>query len=302
MRTDATGHSLMDWHTVRIGDGAPAKRARTRGKSLAVGATPLMTRREYRTDALHTVALWERDGGHYRLEALAEALRRPRWVLYLGRKSCPLALPVNAEILEADTLKAAFALRPALPPQLTRTYPLGLTSALTSRATTMRQGSTLYRQRPASTYAMAASGATASSTSWRPSNALPDPRPPELRHQSGGVVTALAPSRRRAARRHHLVWSLMSDGPAASETSCIRRATTAHFTCRARVSPRHRPSGQARRWRCPTTSRRSLAFHSTLLTGCASQAPRRAHHQTRPDPRGAGGFVPDERRRSGTML
>ena len=34
VRTDATGHSLMDWHTVRIGDGAPAKRARTRGEEL----------------------------------------------------------------------------------------------------------------------------------------------------------------------------------------------------------------------------------------------------------------------------
>ena len=126
VRTDATGHSLTDWHTVRIGDGAPAKRARTRAEELAVGATPLVTRREYRMDALHTVALWERDSGQYRLEDVAEALRRPRWVLYLGRKSCPLALPVNAEIVEADTLRAAFALRPALPPQLAAHLPIRL--------------------------------------------------------------------------------------------------------------------------------------------------------------------------------
>jgi CRISPR system Cascade subunit CasD len=63
VRTDATGGSMTDWHTVRIGDGVPAKRARTRREELAVGATPLVTRREYRTDALHTVALWERRAG-----------------------------------------------------------------------------------------------------------------------------------------------------------------------------------------------------------------------------------------------
>ena len=120
------GESLTDWHTVRIGDGAPARRARTRAEELAVGATPLITRREYRMDGLHTVALWERDGGRYRLEDVAEALRRPRWVLYVGRKSCPLGLPVNAEIVEADTIRSAFALRPALPPQLTAHLPIRL--------------------------------------------------------------------------------------------------------------------------------------------------------------------------------
>jgi CRISPR system Cascade subunit CasD len=126
VRTDATGHSLTDWHTVRIGDGAPAKRARTRAEELAVGATPLITQREYRTDALHTVAVWERDSGQYRLEAIAEALRRPQWVLYLGRKACPLGLPVNPEIIKATTLKAAFALRPALPPQVAPYLPIRL--------------------------------------------------------------------------------------------------------------------------------------------------------------------------------
>ena len=45
-------------------------------------------------------------------------------MLYLGRKSCPLGLPLNPEIVEADTLRAAFALRPALPLQLVAQLPI----------------------------------------------------------------------------------------------------------------------------------------------------------------------------------
>ncbi len=39
-----------------------------------------------------------------------EGLRNPRFVLYLGRKSCPLALPVQAVTHEAADLPTAFEL------------------------------------------------------------------------------------------------------------------------------------------------------------------------------------------------
>jgi CRISPR system Cascade subunit CasD len=93
---------------------------------LEVGATQLVTRREYRTDALHTVALWERQGARYRLDEIAGALRRPKWALYVGRKSCPLALPLYPQIVEADTIRSAFAQRPVLPTELIDRLPIRL--------------------------------------------------------------------------------------------------------------------------------------------------------------------------------
>lgn len=126
VRTDATGGSLTDYHVVRVGDNAPARKARTRAEEITVGATPLITQREYRTDSLHTVALWKRNGGAYELETLASALQCPHWPLYSGRKSCPLALPLGPAIVEADAIRAAFAKRPALPPALARFLPIRL--------------------------------------------------------------------------------------------------------------------------------------------------------------------------------
>jgi len=43
------------------------------------------------------------------LPEMEAALRRPVFTLYLGRKSCPLGLPPDPLIAEAQTLEAAFA-------------------------------------------------------------------------------------------------------------------------------------------------------------------------------------------------
>ena len=39
----------------------------------------------------------------YSLDALADALKAPRYVLYLGRKLCPLAVPLFPQIVEAGS-------------------------------------------------------------------------------------------------------------------------------------------------------------------------------------------------------
>lgn len=68
--------------------------------------------RDYRTDVAVAVAVWGRDE-QWSLARVAAALRRPVFVLYLGRKSCPLAAPVNPCIAEAPDAVAALRDCPA---------------------------------------------------------------------------------------------------------------------------------------------------------------------------------------------
>jgi CRISPR system Cascade subunit CasD len=44
----------------------------------------------------------------YSLAQLADALKKPKFVLYLGRKSCPVAVPLHPRVLSAETINMAF--------------------------------------------------------------------------------------------------------------------------------------------------------------------------------------------------
>ena len=111
IRVDTPGEFLQDYHTIQV---PPTRRNvvhYTRRDELnAETLNTILSSREYRCDALYTVALWLRDRqpAPYTLEALATGLNRPRFSLYLGRKSCPLALPVQATLVTTDHLEAAF--------------------------------------------------------------------------------------------------------------------------------------------------------------------------------------------------
>jgi CRISPR system Cascade subunit CasD len=118
IRTDAAGRMLVDYHTAQV---PPASRRRprlpTRAAELAEAELEtVLTQRAYRSDALHLIALWERPGAPYSLEALAEALCAPEFVPYVGRKSCPLALPLAPQVIEADDVLTACAARVAAAP------------------------------------------------------------------------------------------------------------------------------------------------------------------------------------------
>jgi CRISPR system Cascade subunit CasD len=110
VRVDAAGILLRDYHTVQV----PPERRKTvyytrRDELNAETLNTILTGREYRCDALYTVALWAREPSvPFALEALMAGLQRPRFVLYLGRKSCPLALPVQAVMITAHNLEQAF--------------------------------------------------------------------------------------------------------------------------------------------------------------------------------------------------
>lgn len=91
-RFDRTPNLWWDYHTVgaRYGvlsaEGSPKKTAATKEHET------LVTRREYLADASYLVAL---HGEPSLLDSVLAALHRPRWTLYLGRKSCPPTAPIH---------------------------------------------------------------------------------------------------------------------------------------------------------------------------------------------------------------
>ncbi|GAB4349434.1 MAG: type I-E CRISPR-associated protein Cas5/CasD [Gammaproteobacteria bacterium] len=110
VRTEAEGELARDYHTSQVPPNRRGQRLRTRREELRAGNLyTILSQRDYRVDAAWTCALWVTDAAQHPLAHLAEALRRPRFVLYLGRKSCPPALPLNPRIVQAATLKQAFA-------------------------------------------------------------------------------------------------------------------------------------------------------------------------------------------------
>jgi len=114
VRADAVGAPLSDYHTTQTTGAAAVKRARprTRAELLAAGEREtILSRRAYRQDALATVALWARADARWSLEGLADALRRPVFVPYAGRKANALGVPLAPEIVSAATLADALAMR-----------------------------------------------------------------------------------------------------------------------------------------------------------------------------------------------
>ena len=95
VRADKQGVEMSDFHTVRSRHLLNAA-GKHRGK---VGEySTLVTNRIYLQDAYFTVAIaGERD----MLEKIADALQRPKWPIYLGRKSCVPSRPVFDGVTEA---------------------------------------------------------------------------------------------------------------------------------------------------------------------------------------------------------
>ena len=112
VRTDGTGRPLIDYHTAQTPKARKGRRFATRREELdADELNTVLSTREWRTDACFTVVLWPRPESTLDLEEIAGALRNPCFVLYVGRKSAPLGLPLNPEIIEADTFMDAFDAR-----------------------------------------------------------------------------------------------------------------------------------------------------------------------------------------------
>lgn len=110
------GLPLTDYHTAQVpssGSGRNKKIFATRRDELTWlpchDLNTILSRRDYRQDAYAAVALWTRERAQHPLKELCTRLLTPEFVLYLGRKSCPPALPLNPAVINAGSVEEAMA-------------------------------------------------------------------------------------------------------------------------------------------------------------------------------------------------
>ncbi len=97
------GTLQRDYHTTQVPDSVGNFTYRTRRDELVLGKARLgtiLSSREYRSDAFALVAVRALTDALYDLQAIKEHLEKPRFHIYLGRKSCPLAAPMNPQVSE----------------------------------------------------------------------------------------------------------------------------------------------------------------------------------------------------------
>lgn len=113
---------LRDYHTVSVPRENKKRRYYTRRDELSIAPEDvgtIITQREYRCDGYWHIAISATNDAPYALDTLKSALQTPHFPLYLGRKSCPLALPLAPRLLEG-TLQDVFlqAAREIVAPEL----------------------------------------------------------------------------------------------------------------------------------------------------------------------------------------
>ncbi len=112
VRVDAGAQLMRDYHTAQapVESALKGRPRQTRRDELRVPKDDLNTvlsDRYYYANYVATVGI--HSGAAQRLDELAAALRRPKFVLYLGRKSCPLAWPLSPLQVEASDWVEALA-------------------------------------------------------------------------------------------------------------------------------------------------------------------------------------------------
>lgn len=99
---------MRDYHTTQVPSTSPKVVHHTRKSELSdPKLNTILSRRDYRCDGLWVVGITLQDGPKIDLQQLRAALLQPAYPLYLGRKSCPLALPLMPKIVQEKSLKAA---------------------------------------------------------------------------------------------------------------------------------------------------------------------------------------------------
>jgi CRISPR system Cascade subunit CasD len=105
VRVDSLGVLLRDYHTTQV---PPARKGvvhyTRRSELSADDLSTILSSRDYRCDAAYTVSITVLDGSQYTVQQLADALAKPVFTLYLGRKSCPVSLPLQPQVVTAATL------------------------------------------------------------------------------------------------------------------------------------------------------------------------------------------------------
>lgn len=102
VRADRSGRIMTDYHTVQ-GTGGVFLNAEGKPRG---GGNTIITPKQYLQDARFTVFLW---GDQETLEACFQAMKHPKWAVYLGRKSCVPSVPIIPEWVEAASPEKAVA-------------------------------------------------------------------------------------------------------------------------------------------------------------------------------------------------
>jgi len=111
VRMDDAGVHLTDYHTIQVPPSRKGKRYNTRRDELSLKRHEfgtILSRRDYRMDPMYHVAIWAKDAPPYTLAEISDRLDSPEYIPYLGRKSCPLALPMEPQVVEAESIVNAF--------------------------------------------------------------------------------------------------------------------------------------------------------------------------------------------------
>lgn len=99
---------LRDYHTAQVPSEKRGVFHLTRKSELSEAKlNTVLSSRDYRCDGVWIIAVWLRAKSQVTLSAIKDALEKPAFPLYLGRKSCPLGLPLSPKTFETVTLQQA---------------------------------------------------------------------------------------------------------------------------------------------------------------------------------------------------
>jgi CRISPR system Cascade subunit CasD len=112
VRCDQPGVLLVDYHTVS--GGVLSAKGKVKKTASTGEIETVVSQRSYLCDASFLVAI---QAVPDLIERLAEAIHRPCWPIYLGRKSCPPARPLYAGVDEYADLASALSSKPTYGPE-----------------------------------------------------------------------------------------------------------------------------------------------------------------------------------------
>lgn len=110
VKAESQGVLLRDYHTSQVP--TTDKKAIWHTRKAELDSNPekintILSTRDYRADGHWIIALTSRPEARVSLTDIEKALKEPRYPLSLGRKSCPLAAPLQPRLIQAHGLKTA---------------------------------------------------------------------------------------------------------------------------------------------------------------------------------------------------
>ncbi|MEM9102450.1 MAG: type I-E CRISPR-associated protein Cas5/CasD [Pseudomonadota bacterium] len=99
---------IRDYHTTQVPSANKKIQHLTRTSELQEKKpNTILSSRDYRCDALWIIAIRLKPKATIDLAQIQQALAKPKFALYLGRKSCPLAAPLHPQCITASHLREA---------------------------------------------------------------------------------------------------------------------------------------------------------------------------------------------------